>query len=1409
MDGSWKGRVMRHGRFGASQEQTQSRTPRNRPERKLFRQKRNRGKTRRLLLESLENRHLLAAVPQMLVDLNPGVASWVNELTDVDGVVFFHGYSGGGGTELWKTDGTTEGTVKVTTVTHANLTQYAYIGDLVNANGVLAFGVFDDRGNSDPSDDRVQLWKSDGTTAGTKLVWDFGPGGTVPMSHGAYLTAVGGGVFGVLRTGAGTASDTGYELFYSDLDETNSLGTHLVKDIRPGTGDSDPSGLLSFDGKLYFAADDGTHGKELWVSDGTEGNTVMVANVKGLPAPYPDFGSYPTGLTAGDGVFFFGVLDPGPDYDRDTIEDNHVELWESDGTTASLVHVFEDGTMPPGGLYGNPELTYVPGSPGKLFGVVEFDDAGVRSRDLVCWDGSNVDHWNLNAGGNDLVGDLFPVFGVLGFGADDGTHGREPWTSDGHFANSLGTYLIKDVNQSGSSLGWPGGWSEADTFAVADVAYFAADDGVHGQELWRSDGSESGTRLVADINPDGSAFPGYLTAALGKLFFVADDGEHSWDPWVLDPSAPDVDFGDAPDPSYPTLLARDGARHTTVFGLHLGASIDGEFDGQPSPNASGDGSDEDGVELLTPLVRGRPAQFRVTASKAGILNAWLDGNGDGDWDDPGEHFVADEALAAGENTLTRTVPLDAVATDSTFARFRFSSQAGLNYDGWAPDGEVEDYEVQIVDGLLELLADVEPGPSGWGSRDFTEAGDAVFFASGGLDLWKSDGTPGGTAKLLSVTHPNLSAYAYIGELVNANGILAFGIYDNMWDEANGRVQLWKSDGSVEGTVLVKDFGPGSTVPFSGSAYLTAVGGQVFGVLRTPGAGSELWASDLDPDNPSGTFLVKDINPSGDGLARRGELLEFGEKLYFAADDGVHGTELWVSDGTEDGTQMVKDIGGNPYENYGSDPTGFAAGDGEFFFGVLNPGPDYDPETEEDNRVELWKSDGSELGTVRVHQFEPGTTGPWGWWSDPEWTYIPASGRLFGVIEFDEGDDRSQDLVCWDGTTMHHWNLNMGGNDYAGSLFSAFGLLWFAASDGVHGRELWRASGGWQEPVELSMIKDIDPGDGWGLSPEEIGLAFFAAVGTDVYFPADDGVHGTELWRSDGSEQGTRLVADIFRGSSPSYSGGTEWPNSSYPYYLTGALGKLFFIAGDGIHGEEPWVFDPESDLDFGDAPDPSYRTLLANDGARHLIVDGFHLGNTVDAEADGQPDLHALGDDLDGNVDDDGVSYIGWPEFPGTSGNITVTVTDTAGTGGYLDAWMDFDRDGDWDDSGEQIFTNLPVVHGDNTFPLTLPANAVPGYAAARFRLSRAGNLSYGGFADSGEVEDYMKLIKKEGMDFGDAPDGPYPTFSGSVGAVHSLGSQYYLGAAVDHEYDGQPDPQALGDDNDGSDDEEDRKSVV
>jgi hypothetical protein len=188
----------------------------------------------------------------------------------------------------------------------------------------------------------------------------------------------------------------------------------------------------------------------------------------------------------------------------------------------------------------------------------------------------------------------------------------------------------------------------------------------------------------------------------------------------------DLDFGDAPDPNYPTLLDSNGARHVIggPFFCDFGGDDepDAETDGQPTPLANGDdlldgNDDEDGV-VFPPLVQDQPGLVDVNVcGGGGIVEIWIDYNGDGDWDDPCE-FVFDEYRADGFHAIPVTPPGTSVV-GMTFARCRISTTGGLLPTGQADDGEVEDHTVVIEEGLVPTCWDNITQCAGQGSGDGT------------------------------------------------------------------------------------------------------------------------------------------------------------------------------------------------------------------------------------------------------------------------------------------------------------------------------------------------------------------------------------------------------------------------------------------------------------------------------------------------------------------------------------------------------------------------------------------------------------------------------------------------------------------------------------------------------------------
>jgi hypothetical protein len=175
-------------------------------------------------------------------------------------------------------------------------------------------------------------------------------------------------------------------------------------------------------------------------------------------------------------------------------------------------------------------------------------------------------------------------------------------------------------------------------------------------------------------------------------------------------------------------------------------------------------------------------------------------------------------------------------------------------------------------------------------------------------------------------------------------------------------------------------------------------------------------------------------------------------------------------------------------------------------------------------------------------------------------------------------------------------------------------------------------------------------------------------------------------------------------------------------------------------------------FDFGDLyvdANTNYPTLLSNNGARHVVIPGVRLGMLNDVDSDGfqspvrNPGIDGLGDDFNGVDDEDGIRLVSTTIAPNSTIQFDIMAF---GAGGVLNAWFDFNNDGDWNDAGEKIFNNVedmqvldPLNPQFRRFTVQTPANvdASATFYAARFRWGSAG-LTYAGVANSGEVEDYL-----------------------------------------------------------------------
>ena len=234
-----------------------------------------------------------AAGTMLVKDINPGGSSFADELTAVGDTLFFKALAPETGREVWKSNGTSAGT-KIVKDLIPGLQIFPEPYTLAAVGNSVFFRVAGYSGSA--------LFKSNGTSAGTKLVKsNVYVAGKDKSGDGAPFAAA------VKRTLFFSGSDggTGLELWRSN---GTSAGTRLVREIRPGLLGSEPRELTSVGNTLFFTANDGKTGRELWKSDGTSKGTTLVANIANPVVngtSYPGVSSNPSGLTAIGNTLFF------------------------------------------------------------------------------------------------------------------------------------------------------------------------------------------------------------------------------------------------------------------------------------------------------------------------------------------------------------------------------------------------------------------------------------------------------------------------------------------------------------------------------------------------------------------------------------------------------------------------------------------------------------------------------------------------------------------------------------------------------------------------------------------------------------------------------------------------------------------------------------------------------------------------------------------------------------------------------------------------------------------------------------------------------------------------------------------------------------------------------------------------
>jgi ELWxxDGT repeat protein len=803
-----------------------------------------------------------------------------------NGRFYFVAQSLENGFEVFYTDGTEAGTSMLKEIVPGE----KGIGTQVSFGATSDFLLFGFEG-----EDGNQLWSSDGTSAGTHKIASVKP--YLPGSTMVELN-------GVLYFGA-VDEEHGSELWRSD---GTVAGTFIVKDIFPEQNGSFPGELTVNDNKLFFIAIDNVHRAELWVSDGTASGTMLVKDSH--PGTGSDFYTYMT--AAGNTVYFI----------------DESQVWKTDGTEIGTVAVTnfpaDESIMKEKMTVINDKLMFRHYSSVEGLEMYVLDLATGESGLLKETFAGTSPSWS-----NSIYATPVLLNGKAWFFAEHDHNKFSLWKTDGTPEN---TELAFDLeNQPGQQ--WPQSLfvtSEKLFFTLSDN-YFKATDGVSTPILL----TRRGIGQAVDMN--------------GKLIFSAGN------PWITDGTAEG------------TRLIRQINKERAFYSRTIAKTSNGFlFSDYNYPVTVTDMWYSNGTAAGTNKVHSFPSAFHgdISVNENKALFGAIDGN-------DGYSIWVSDGTSLGTKQMKAGTWYDYTGVD----RIKWIGNTAIIFSG---------YYLWKTDGTSTGTVVIRTLPfqySGHLHSPVLLKNSLYFFLAD--QLWKTDGTEAGTVlvKVLPISTTPFFRYLIAGE--NRLYFVAED-HDHGWE-------VWTSDGTADGTHLVKDVNMNGPIDYYIPVIKTVVNDVAYFVDAQTTGNSELWRTD---GTEAGTYVVKEINEDLNKGSNPNILETIGNTIYFTANDGVHGYEFWKTDGTAKGTVMIKDIYPGKFSSIWSNQCATYVVNGVLYFSAVDEAHGY----------ELWKTDGTEAGTQLVYDVNPGI--------------------LSGV------------------------------STVTGSMTSVGNRLIFTANDGVHGYEFW-------------------------------------------------------------------------------------------------------------------------------------------------------------------------------------------------------------------------------------------------------------------------------------------------------------------------------------------------------------------
>jgi ELWxxDGT repeat protein len=838
--------------------------------------------------------------------------------------------------------------------------------------------------------------------------------------------------------------------------------------VRLGSASSDPNSLINIDGTLYFVANDGVNGVELWRINALQQAEMVEDAVAGGGLAPGSANADPAGLVNVNGTLYFGAASTSSVTPR--------PLWRING--AGLAEQVASTTgNPANNLVVNDMLYYTISNEMwrvNALGQAELLDFNVGSpyvssltnvNGVVYFiEGANLRR--LNALNQDelvkaLVGDnpsnigyLTTVNDTLYFRFYDSVNGNELWRVSAQTAAQM-------VDDTAPGVGiWPGNTGNtSDQWHLLNLngtLYFSADNGVDGEELWRINPSGV-AEIVPGTIPGNYIRPGIVSSGIsqltninGTLYFTADNGVDGEELWrvnsqgqveMVEDAVPGGGINaqsDHLDPHYLTnvngtlyFAANDGTKGMELWRINQLGQPEMVEDALPGGGIRPDAYGSDPRDFV---VSNGTLYFTADDGTNGVelwrVNA------------QGQAEMVEDNIPGGGIFLDPENLGPKYLTDVNGVLY-FVANDGLNsYELWRINGsgQAEMVEDSIAGG------GINPGLSSSFPQQLTHTLGTLYFSATnsthGRELWRINNL--GLAELVN---SNVSGGGLVSgsnsadpqELTEIDGILYFIVY------SFSAAELWKINnaGTAEIVTTGSEYLP---------RYLTNANGTLYFSARNSTSGTELWRL-----NPSGQpEMVEDAIPGGgmnpgSANATPQFLTMVGDELYFSADDGANGRELWRVGSTGIAEMISASSPGSGIQPgaTGSNPQQLTNVNGTLYF-TANDGA---------NGRELWRVNAA------------------------------------GIAEMVESLPQNGGIAAGSASSSPQ------------SLVEIEGVLYFSATDSTNGRELWRVDdSGLPELISGAVLGDgIYPGSG-SANPQELVL-----VGQTIYFRAEDGTTGRELW----------------------------------------------------------------------------------------------------------------------------------------------------------------------------------------------------------------------------------------------------------------------------------------------------------